>query len=318
MIKTKILHDNEVVEGVFEDLARRHTTVWLDIADPTVEELEMLSAHVGVSREELEELLHPHQRPILQDLGKFTAVVFLAPEAGSKTLISHSHLLLVSKEQKDFVSLETGESPALKKIAAYSVKRQAELFRKGSTALLFAALSEMVAGGFEVLDHISEQVEKLEEQVFQPRTTQKVVKQIFEVKKQLIHFQRTLAADREVISAIEKAYGQYLDAKQLSSFRLLYSDLTQLIELTATYRDITISAVEVHLSSISNNLNIVMKKLTAWAAIILVPSLIAGIYGMNFAWLPLARDPLGFWYLLSAMLVSIVLLYSYFKHQDWI
>ncbi len=61
-----------------------------------------------------------------------------------------------------------------------------------------------------------------------------------------------------------------------------------------------------------------MKKLTSWAAIILVPSLIAGVYGMNFAILPLARHPSGFWLMLGLMFVSVVVLYVYFKRHDWI
>ena len=318
MLKTKVLHNDEVIAGSFADLGKRHTTVWVDIADPDLSDLEMVAAHIGVQGEELFELLHPNQRPVLQDIGKFTAVVFHAPEIQKGTIIQRPHLLLASKEQQDFISVHQGFSQAVEKIAAYPMRRQVGIFQRGSTALLLAILSEIMADGFALLDYIGEEIGKLEEQVFVPKLSAQVMKRTFDLKKILIYFQRSLTADREVVSEIEKAYGQFLDIKQLSNFRSLYSDVTQLIELSTTYRDIIISAIEVHLSAISNNLNVVMKKLTAWAAIILVPSLIAGVYGMNFAFLPLAQHPAGFWYMAGAMLLSVWLLYSYFRHNDWL
>ncbi len=318
MINTKILHNGQIIEGSFADVGGRHTTVWVDLADPEPSELEQVASHLQVREEELSELLHRNQRPILQDVGNFTAVVFHAPEIQKNTVVLKPHLLLASKEQKDFFSLHPGESAAVQKVNNYSARRKLEIFQKGSTALLFVTLDEMVASGFAVLDYLSEEIGKLEELAFQPKLSSQVMKRIFQVKKDLIYFQRSLASDREVIAEIEKAYGRFLDLKQLSNFRLLYSDVTQLIELSATYRDIIISAIEVHLAAISNNLNIIMKRLTAWAAIILVPSLIAGIYGMNFRFLPLAGHPFGFWYMVGLMVLSVWVLYGYFKRNDWI
>lgn len=318
MFKVQLLHNGEVVPGKLADLASRHTMVWVDIEAPTSLELDQISAHVGVETLELQNLLNKNQRPILQDIGEFTSIVFSGPEIGKNSMTFRSYLIFASKEQKDFITIHPGPSLAVQKIIHYPVRRQVELFQKGATALLFALLSEVVEGSFAVLDFFSEEISRLEEQVFEPKIASSVMKRIFRLKKDLIYFQRALSSDREVISEIEKAYGQFLDRKQISEFRLLYADVTQLIELSATYRDIIISAVEVHLSAISNNLNVIMKKLTAWAAIILVPSLIAGVYGMNFQVLPLASHPGGFWIMLGLMVVSVVTLYSYFQRNDWI
>lgn len=318
MFKVQILHNGEIAGGRFEDLAAKHTTVWLEVDGPTSLELQSVASHVGATADELSELLQVNQRPLLQDIGKFTAVVFHAPEIWNRKLAVKPHLFLASKEQKDFISLCRGPSVAIEKLNSFPSRRKLELFQKGSTALLFAVLSEVMAHSFEVLDFMSEEIGRLEERVFEPKFSSSVMKRIFQMKKDLIYLQRVLTSDREVILEIEKAYGAFLDPKQLSRFRLLHSDVTQLIELTSTYRDILISAVEVHLSAISNNLNVIMKKLTAWAAIILVPSLIAGIYGMNFQVLPIAQHPHGFWYMLGLMIVSVAALYRYFQRNDWV
>lgn len=318
MLKTQILHNGEIVEGRVSDLEGRRTTVWVDITDPQSQDWDMVSSHVGAESYELVELLDPHQRPTILDIGNFTAIMFQAFSSEKTQVQIKSILFLVSKEQKDFITIHQGPVPALEKIRTYPMRRRVELFTKGSTALLFAALSEISGQGYDVVDQLSEEIGRLEQQVFEPKSSTQVMKKIFQLKKGLIYFQRALTLDREVIFGLEKAYGRFLDAKSLADFRLLHSDTTQLIDLAATYRDIIISTVEVHLSSISNNLNVVMKRLTAWAAIILVPSLVAGIYGMNFVFLPLARHPNGFWIMVGLMAASVVALYSYFKRNDWI
>lgn len=318
MIRAQLLHNGQIIEGSFVDLGKWNITVWVDISDPTEDQLAEVAAYLGISTEQISELLHPKQRPILEDIGKFTAVVFQAPEIQNRTVLLKPHLLLASKEQQDFLTLYYGSSNVVEKINSFSPKHKVELFQRGSTALLFAVLGEIVGNSFDVLDYLGEEISRLEEQVFQPQLSSKVMERMFGVKKNLIYFQRALSSDREVVSEIEKAYGGFLDRKQLSQFRLLYADVTELIELATTYRDILISAVEVYLSAISNNLNMVVKRLTAWGAIILVPSLIAGIYGMNFLALPFAHHPYGFWYSLGAMVLSVWLLYAYFKRKDWI
>ena len=101
-------------------------------------------------------------------------------------------------------------------------------------------------------------------------------------------------------------------------FRLLASDLTQLIELVSTERDILTTTMEVHLSTVSNALNETMKKVTSWGALILVPSMIAGIYGMNFKHLPWTEQVWGFPLLLFIMAVLMVMLLRFFRKKDWI
>ena len=142
--------------------------------------------------------------------------------------------------------------------------------------------------------------------------------QVLAIKKALVFYRKDLAANREVISSIEKEYAENLDKNLLSKFRLHYADLSSLHDSVSIYHDILSTATEVHLSIVSNNLNLTMKKMTSWGAIILVPSLIAGIYGMNFAHLPLSGTPAGFWVLLGLMAAAVVGLVHYFKKQDWL
>ena len=113
-----------------------------------------------------------------------------------------------------------------------------------------------------------------------------------------------------------------IDKKNIKRFRSLYNDITQLIDTEGTYRDIMTGTLEIYLSSVSNNLNQVMKTLTIVASFILLPTLIAGIYGMNFHFMPEINTQFGqkygYYFALFLMAFSILLMYFYFRRKGWI
>ena len=101
-------------------------------------------------------------------------------------------------------------------------------------------------------------------------------------------------------------------------FRDLHYDVTELIEMETTYRDILSGTLEIYVSTISNNLNEVMKKLTVYGSYILVPTLIAGIYGMNFQHMPEIPWIWGYPFALGLMVFTVILMHSGFKRMGWI
>ena len=146
---------------------------------------------------------------------------------------------------------------------------------------------------------------------------------IFSIKKTLIFFHRALTANREVISSIEKEYVANIDKKNIKRFRALYNDVAQLIDMEGTYREILTGTLDIHLSSTSNNLNQAMKTLTIVASFVLVPTLISGIYGMNFVNnspynMPELYWQYGYFFALGLMLFSIIAVYIFFKKKKWL
>ena len=98
----------------------------------------------------------------------------------------------------------------------------------------------------------------------------------------------------------------------------MYDDITQLIDMETTYRDILTGTLDIYMSAVSNNMNVVVKKMTAYGSLILVPTLISGIYGMNFRHMPELGWGYGYYLALLMMLISVVILYYYFDKNDWI
>ncbi|MDO8598855.1 MAG: magnesium transporter CorA family protein [bacterium] len=305
-----------VREGTLNDLKRR-TCTWVHYWEPTAEELQEAASSIGLETEELSDLLSSTQRPTLRDTEAFSVVVTRSPRKETKFL-TKPVVLAVSKARNDLISVSPYHSRSIERVHDLPNGRKVTVFAAGATSLLFTILDEVTASYFNVFERMDDEIDRIERNIRNGRTDPKVMEAIYGLKKTLIYFHKALVGNREVLAGIEKAYAQFVDAALLHRFRVLHDQTVQLVELGATYRDILTSTLEVHLSVISNALNITMKKVTSWGAIILVPSLVAGIYGMNFHVLPGAGHPFGFVGALVVMVISVAALYWYFRKHDYL
>jgi magnesium transporter len=311
------IDQGKIREGTLGDLKRR-TCTWVHYWEPGTDELAEAASHVGVAVDELQELLAPAQRPTLRDTTNFSVVVVRSPRK-DKEFFTKPVVLAVSKAKNDLVSLTPYHSRSIERIAALPDVRRAAIFAEGATSLLFTMLDEITASYFNVFERMDEQIDRVERNIRSTNGNEShTMETIYRLKKTLIYFHKALIGNREVVAGIEKAYAQFVDPKLLSKFRTLHDQLVQLVELDATYRDILTSTLEVHLSVISNAVNVTMKRVTSWGAIILIPSLIASVFGMNFDVIPIAHARFGFYGAIAVMVVATAGLYAYFKRKDWI
>ena len=316
MLSVLTLDQQTLRQGTLDDLKRR-TCTWVHLEEPTDKELEPILTHAGIARELFDELMSKSQRPTIRDAEGFSLILIRSPlylpKVGTKPI-----LFMISKQKNDIISITRHHSTSLARLRATPPKRLQDFFLQGATRVLFASLDEIISSYHLVLEKIDENISQIEQEMRKPKTKEGVTDRIYSLKKDLILFHKALIGDREVVTGIERSYAAFLDPKLLADFRLLSGDLVQLIELETTYRDILTSTLELHLTIISTALNLTMKRLSGWGAIILVPSLIAGIFGMNFELIPTTHDPRGFAGALALMLFATAGLYWYFKKRDWI
>jgi magnesium transporter len=142
--------------------------------------------------------------------------------------------------------------------------------------------------------------------------------QIFELKKQLLKFRRVVAPLREVLDVMQRRTIDVVTEPLEPYYRDVYDHVLRASDFVDSLRDILSSALEAHLAVVSNRLNEVMKNLTSWGAIILVPTLIAGIYGMNFRHMPELSWWVGYPLALGLMLASGLALHRMFKRRGWL
>lgn len=158
----------------------------------------------------------------------------------------------------------------------------------GSDMLAYYLLDSVVDGYIERIDAIEDQLDSLEDAVVDPRSDERTVHQIFDFKRQLVHFRKKAGPLREAINELTSRDFPHVQGDTLPYLRDVYDHLIRLSDMIDSYRDILTGALDVHLSAVSNRLNEIMKRLTIVATIFMPLTFITGFWGMNFAELPVA------------------------------
>jgi magnesium transporter len=266
-----------------EALKRPNSLVWLDIDDPTEEKLAVLAQEFGFHELTIEDSLHLHQRPKIEQYDTYFFVVAYGMSIESGALAEHELAVFVGRNYLVTVrkSPPYDLDPVVKRWEANS-----ELTAEGGGYLLYVLLDEIVDGYFDALDHYEDRSEGLEDAVFGDETRDDLQSELFGLKKDLVRFRRMISPLREVLDVMQRRTVGVVTPALEPYYRDVYDHVLRATDFVDSLRDILTSVLEASLAVISNRLNEVMKSLTSWAAIILVPTLIAGIYGMNFRHMP--------------------------------
>ncbi len=315
-MKTIYTYENgNIKEGKIHDL-NSNNIVWADYLNPSKNELKELSEISGIPLVELQEVIDEEERPRVVDLDTYSLLIFRAPLfENEKYEISTTPIsIFISRQRNNVITLRLKEIRAIEKIRNLM---HVKIFEKGSGFFVYRLLDDILNSFFFDMDTIEDNIDKIEDRIFE-KADRKTIEQIFQIKKTLIFFHKALTANREVITAIEKEYLPHIQKKDIKQFRVLYNDVVQLIDMESTYRDVLTGTLDIYLSSVSNNLNAVMKKLTAMASFILIPTLISGIFGMNFRFMPELDWRYGYYAALGLMIFSVAGMYYYFRRKGWI
>jgi len=279
--------------------------------------LRLISEKSGILLDDLKDSLKDDERPKILDIaGPYSLILFAAPAFEEEEIGTTPVFIYVSKDQNTVITIRSKDTKSIGKIKEQIVSGK-NLCDKGAGFFVYRLLDEILTTYFHIVDSIEEKIEDIEKVVYE-NPNKKVVEDIFTVKKTLIFFHRALSANREVITSIEKEYLTDIEKKHVKQFRSLYNDVIQLIDIVSTYRDILTGTLDLYLSSVSNNLNMVVKKMTSLTIIIMIPTFIATIYGMNFKFMPEVNLPYGYFLVWGIIVLSGIGSYLYFKKMDWI
>lgn len=313
MKKIYVHEKGGVKEGTIQDI-NSNNVLWADYLNPSKNELKELSEISGISLDELKEVIDEEERPRVMDLENYSLIIFRAPLFEKNEISTTPVSIFISRYKNNVITLRLKEIRSVEKIKSVM---NTKLFDRGAGFFVYRLLDEILNSFFFVLDEVEENIDKIEDRVFE-KADRKTIEQIFQIKKTLIYFHKALTANREVITAVEKEYLPHIHRRDIKQFRVLYNDVVQLIDMESTYRDVLTGTLDIYLSSVSNNLNTVMKKLTAMASFVLVPTLIAGVYGMNFKFMPELYWKYGYYAALGLMVFAVSGMYVYFKRKGWI
>ena len=183
---------------------------------------------------------------------------------------------------------------------------------------LWALLDVIVDGYFTVTDLVDDRLDDIEEIVFGDVRRDQIPQEVFELRRSLVRFRRAAAPLREVLGELARHDVEWIGPDSVVRMQDVFDHTLRIADVVDSQRDLLTGLLEAHLAIVSNRMNDVMKRTSSWGALILVPSLIAGIYGMNFSNMFLQHEPWGYPAMMLATFAITVTLYLYFRRRGWV
>ena len=286
---------------------------WIDIVDATEADLAKIITQFHLHERTFDETTRRAARPTLQRYDDHAYLV-----AFSSTLAEIDMYLgptwLVTVRRHDDNAQEWKTAPMIERF-----ERQFAT-APSSAMLLLTILDTLIDGYFDRTDAIEDRIEAVEESIFSEpaRTERAVQEQLFSLRRDLLQLRRVVSPLREVLNAIARQEVPGVKGEALTLSRDLYDKALRAVDAIDELRELVGNAVDAHLAVMSNQMNLVMKQLTAWGAIVFGATLIAGIYGMNFEHMPELTWYLGYPMALGMMLALSMTLHHIFRRRDWL
>jgi magnesium transporter len=186
--------------------------------------------------------------------------------------------------------------------------------------LLYVLLDELVDGYFDAIESSEDELEKLEDVLFEqgPPPDGSLQQGLLELRKELVQFRRRVVPLRDVVLSVLRREVPWIEDEAILWFQDVLDHLLRVIDQIDTQRELMGNVVDASLALGANRMNEVMKKMTSWGAILIVATLVAGIYGMNFTYMPELSWHYGYFFALGTMLAATGGLYLYFKRKGWL
>jgi len=193
---------------------------------------------------------------------------------------------------------------------------QGRIRKKKADYLLYRLIDIIVDNYYTVLDSIGQQIEQIEDNIYNNSPGQEFRK-IQRLKKELIYLRKALYPLRDAMSKLIKDESGFIDSSNSRFFSDIYNHVAHLIDSLDTYKDLTSGLMDIYINTLNTRMNEVMKVLTVISTIFIPLTFIVGVYGMNFDFMPELHWKLGYFGVLGAMLVVVVVMIRYFRYKKW-
>ncbi|WP_120724916.1 magnesium/cobalt transporter CorA [Streptomyces hundungensis] len=327
IVDCAIYHDGRRTEGPkdFSDALRQaraegDSFLWLGLHEPTEEEFELVSTEFGLHSLAVEDALKAHQRPKLEvyDDSLFMVLKPVVYEPRSDTVSSGELMLFVG--ESFVVSVRHGEGAPLK-VVRQRLESEPELLKHGPTTVLYAVSDAVVDHYTEVAAELQNDLEELEAQIFSPsggRDTKGTASRIYTFKRQLQEFRRATGPLAQPVQRLASAGVPFVHAESQPFFRDVDDHLMRTNESVEGLDRLLSDILSAHLAQVSVRQNDDMRKISAWAAMAAVPTMLAGVYGMNFDHMPELHWAWSYPALIVLMVLLELGLYGLFKRRGWL
>ena len=290
---------------------------WIDLEQPTPEEAAVLSEAFHFHPLAIEDCLEDVHHPKLDEYDDhiFAIVHGIRFDAPSEEFVTRELDIFLS--QSYLVTHHKGPMRSIDAVREQCSKGLQVSIPKGTGFLLHTILDQMFEHYFPNLDAIEDQIQLLQVECFQQPTAETLEK-VFALRRDVMTLRRICLPQREIIHRLSRGDYPGINDKVALYFRDIYDNLYRIVDAAMQYQDLVQSTMDAYLSSVNNRLNETMKRLTVISALLMPLTVLTGIYGMNFEFMPELHWRYGYVAVLGVMATMSAALIYWFKKKQWI
>ncbi len=294
------------------------TVTWLNISGVyNTKIIEDVGKYFNIHPLALEDIANTTQRPKVEEYDDYIFIIFKMAYFNQKAqdIVIEQISLIIGKDY--VISFQEKQGDVLEPLRNRIRSSKGKIRRLGSDYLTYGIIDAIIDHYFTVLEQIGEQIETLEDRLI-TRPDQSTLNTIYKLKQELVFLRKSIWPTREVVSALQRAEHKLIDESISVYFRDVYDHTVQVVETVETFRDMASGMLDLYLSTVSNKMNEVMKVLTIFAAIFIPLTFIAGVYGMNFEFMPELGWRWAYLVWWGIIIIVIVGMIVYFKKKKWL
>jgi len=322
--RTRLYRDGALIaEGfpvadISEHLLDPSAVIWLDLHDPDRSDLAVLSDEFGLHPLALEDAVHHHERTKLDRYQSHLFLTSYAVHLDEVTGELAMSELSAFVTRRALITVRKDDGLDIGAVVSYW-DASPDLAKAGVGFLVHGLLDSIVDGYFTTVQSLDDEIEKLEDLLFSPSTSDQgaVQRRSFELRKSLVLLRRVALPMREVVNAVLRRDLGVVSDQMMPYYQDVYDHVLRAAEWTDSLRDLITTILETNLTVQSNRMNVITKKVTSWAAIIAVPTFVTGVYGMNVPY-PGFGKAAGVEFAIALMVITAAILYVVFKRKDWL
>ncbi len=294
------------------------TVTWINVDgvhDPDL--IKKIGDYFGIHPLIQEDIANTEQRPKMEDFEDYVFVALkMLTYNKEKRIIESEHVSLVIGSNV-VISFQEQPGDVFGPVRDRIRKGGGRIRKNGADFLGYALIDAIVDTYFTILEGIGEEMEHIEEELLQHPTTN-TLKNIHQLKQEMLYLRRSIWPLREMVNALERSELSVISPDTKPYLRDVYDHTIQVIDIVETYRDMLSGMTDLYLSVVSNRMNEVMKVLTIIATIFIPLTFIAGVYGMNFEYMPELSVKWAYPAVLGVMGTIIVGMLVYFHRRNWL
>ena len=304
------------LNNVHEVLKAANQFVWIGLHEPSEEVLSKVQLEFGLHDLAVEDAHNAHQRPKVELYGDSVFVVLRTAQINREhhTEFGETHFFV---GPNFIVTVRHGSGVSYAEVRS-RCESTPHLLSKGQGFALYSVMDFIVDQFYPVVHEMELELQSIEDKIFKEKPSRETTEQIYQLKRELLEIRRAVSPLVDICNRLMRFDIKCISEETRPYFRDVYDHVVRINEMVENTRELLNTALEANFSLISISQNDVSKKFAGWAAIIAVPTMVAGFYGMNFKFMPESEWEYGFYTVILFTIASCLLLYFLFRRSGWL